>query len=340
MTTSDSSSIQQTAGVDQITYAQAINQAMHQAMELSDDVLVLGQLVDYKPGVFGTTTGLAERFGTDRVKDFTIAESVMTTTAIGAALVGKRPVLVHQRLDFMMYSLDAITNWLALWRFKSNGASDLPVTIRAVVGKGWGQGPQHSKSTHAWFAHLPGIRVAIPATAYDAKGLLLESILGNTPSIIIESRSLFSMADDVPQVPYRVRYGRAAVRREGSDVSLVCLGAFVPAALRVASTLVSESIDVEVVDLRTVSPLDVDGVCASVSKTKRLVVADPAWRSSGVAAEVIASVAERMGPALKSPPVRVTHPDSHTPMSAPLEQAYYPDDGALADAVRVAVRGK
>ncbi len=131
-----------------LTYAAAINEALTQAMDLSHDVIVLGQLVDYHSGVFGTTTGLAKRYGADRVQDFPVAEGVMTSTAAGAALVGLRPVLVHQRLDFMLYSLDAIVNWLALWRFKSNGDSNMPVTIRAIVGKSWGQGPQHSKSLH------------------------------------------------------------------------------------------------------------------------------------------------------------------------------------------------
>src|SRR5438105_15088517 len=132
----------------QLSYAQAINEALHQAMSLSDKVVVLGQLVDYKSGVFGTTTGLVEKFGPDRVQDFPVAENLMTATAMGASLVGMRPILVHQRLDFMLYSFDAIVNWLALWRFKSNGTSNMRVTIRAIVGKGWGQGPQHSKSLH------------------------------------------------------------------------------------------------------------------------------------------------------------------------------------------------
>src|SRR5205085_3980692 len=136
--------------------------------------------------------------------------------------------------DFMIYSLDAIVTWLALWRFKSNGEASLPVTIRAIVGRGWGQGPQHSKSLHAWFAHVPGLKVAMPATAFDAKGLLLESIFGEDPVVIIEHRSLFSLKDRVPEIPYRVKFGRAAVRRAGSDVTLVAAGAMVHFALRVA----------------------------------------------------------------------------------------------------------
>lgn len=317
-----------------LTYSAAINQALEQAMELSPDVIVLGQLVDYADGIFGTTAGLSERFGTDRVQDFAVAEGVMTSTAGGAALAGLRPVLVHQRLDFMMYSMDAIVNWLSLWRFKSNGLSNMPVTIRAIVGKGWGQGPQHSKSLHAWFAHLPGIDVAVPATAYDAKGLLLESIFSECPTIIIENRSLYSMADDVPEIPYRVRFGQASVRRIGTDVTLVALGSMVPPALRAASQLAEEGIETEVIDLRTVSPIDTQSIYNSVSKTGRLLVADPAWQSVGVAAEIIASVSQEMGQQLLANPVRICLPDSHTPMSAPLEEQYYVDDADLERAIR------
>ena len=322
----------------QLSFGKAINEALHQAMDLSPDVIVLGQLVDYKSGIFGTTTGLAEKFGTERVQDFPVSEAVMTSTGIGAALTGLRPVIVHQRLDFMIYSLDAIVNWLALWRFKSNGHSSLPVTIRAIVGRGWGQGPQHSKSLHAWFAHLPGLRVAMPATAYDAKGLLLESILGQNPTIIIEHRSLFSMTDHVPETPYRVRFGHATVRRAGHHVTFVAIGAMVSVALRVAETLAKEQIDVEVIDLRTVSPIDRKTICESVAKTGRLVVGDPAWYSCGVAGEVIASVSEAVGDKLKAKPARVCLPDSHTPMSSALEAKYYPDDDSVANTVRSVVK--
>jgi pyruvate/2-oxoglutarate/acetoin dehydrogenase E1 component len=320
-----------------LSYAQAINEALRQSMELCDDVVVLGQLVDYKSGIFGTTSGLVDQFGPGRVQDFPVAENLMTATAMGAALTGLRPVIAHQRLDFMIYSLDAITNWLALWRFKSAGKSSLPVTIRAIVGKGWGQGPQHSKSLHAWFAHLPGIRVAIPATADDIKGLLMESIFSESPAIFIEGRGLFSMTADVPERPYRVPFGKGKVRRPGSDVTLVALGTMVPLALRAAATLETEGVQVEVVDPRTISPLDTEGICASVAKTRRLVVADPGWRSFGAASEIVATVVENLGGQLKANPVRFCLPDSHTPMSSALEQAYYAGDDALAGAIRAIV---
>lgn len=318
----------------ELSYAQAINEALQQAMTLCTKVVVLGQLVDYPSGIFGTTSGLVDKFGPERVQDFPVSENLMTATAMGASLTGVRPVIVHQRLDFMIYSLDAIVNWLSLWRFKSNGKSAMPVTIRAIVGKGWGQGPQHSKSLHAWFAHLPGLRVAMPATAYDAKGLLLESIFGETPAVFIEGRSLYSMTAPVPEIPYRLRFGQAAVRRRGKDVTVVALGAMVPQTLRAAADLAREGIEVELIDLRTISPWDRTTVLESVSKTRRLVVADPAWRSFGAAAEITAVVCEELGRKLIANPVRITLPDSHTPMSSSLETCFYPTDTSVVTTIR------
>jgi len=318
----------------EISYAEALNQGLHQALELSESVIVLGQLVDYGPGVFGSTTGLVDRFGPERVRDFPVSESAMTAAGIGASIAGFRPVLVHHRLDFMLYSIDAIVNWMALWRFKSNAQSSLPIVIRAIVGRGLGQGPQHSKSLHACFAHVPGIRVAVPATAFDAKGLLLEAIFGENPVIMVEHRSLFALKDRVPAAPYRVRFGRAAVRRGGKDLTIAAIGVMVPFALRAASKLSAQGVEAEVIDLRTVSPLDSETVISSVNKTGRLCVMDPAWQSFGVSAEIVARVAERAGRALRAAPVRICHPDSHTPMSSALERAYYPQEDAVVAQLR------
>lgn len=322
----------------QLSYAKAILEATDQAMGLSSDVIVLGQLVDTQSGIFGTTTGLVKKYGPERVQDFPVSENLMTATAMGAALTGLRPVICHQRLDFMVYSLDAIVNWLGLWRFKANMKSAMPVTIRTIVGKGWGQGPQHSKNLQAWFAHIPGIRVAVPATAYDAKGLLLEAILGETPTMFVEGRGLYSMTDDVPEAPYRVRFGQAAIRRAGSDVTIVAVGLMVPLALRAAALLEKEGVSVEVVDPRTISPLDRKTICDSAFKTRRLVVADGTWHSFGSASEIITSVVENLGDKLRAKPVRVTLPDSHTPMSSALEPEYYPDENDIVAAVRATLK--
>jgi pyruvate dehydrogenase E1 component beta subunit len=324
--------------VNELTYADALRQGMDQAMALSKSVVVIGQLVDYAPGVFGSTTGLAEKYGVERVRDFPVAESAMTALGVGAAIAGMRPVLVHHRLDFMLYSIDAIVNWLSLWRFKANNESAAPVVIRAIVGRGWGQGPQHSKSLHAWFAHVPGLKVAMPATAFDAKGMLLESIFGEDPVLMIEHRSLFTLKDRVPETPYRVRFGRAAVRRRGADLTMAAIGVMVPFALRVATSLAEQGVDAEVIDLRSVAPLDSETVCASVEKTGRLAVLDPAWGSFGASAEVVARVAERHGRKLKADPVRIAHPDSHTPMSRALEDVYYPREADVVTRLKSLVR--
>jgi pyruvate dehydrogenase E1 component beta subunit len=321
-----------------LSYGKAINEALRQSMELSKQVVVYGQLVDYKAGVFGTTSGLVDQFGPERVQDFPNSENLMTAAAMGAALAGLRPVIVHQRLDFMLYSLDAIANWLGLWHFKSAGKSDMPVTIRAIVGKGWGQGPQHSKSLHAWLSHLPGMRVAMPATADDAKGLLMDSIFSQSPAIFIEGRSLFSMTTNVPEKPYRVRFGKATIRRPGTDVTVVAIGNMVPFALRAAAALERDGIQAEVLDPRTLVPLDTHSICNSVAKTRRLVVVDPAWRSFSVAAEIVATVAEQVGDQLKARPARVCLPDSHTPMSSVLEKQFYPEEAAIESAVRKMLR--
>ena len=323
-----------------ITYAEAINQAMHQAMELKKEVMVMGQLIDYKPGVFGTTVGLVKKFGEKRVRDFPVAESLMTSAGIGAAVAGRRVILVHIRIDFMMYSLDAVANWLSLWRFKSNNESNVPLVIRAIVGKGWGQGPQHSKSFHSWFAHLPGIKVAMPATGFDAKGLLLESIFGEDPSIIIEHRSLFKLNDQVPVKPYRVRYGKAVIRKKGNDVTLVAIGCLVIDALKVAKNLEDKGISVEVIDPRTLTPLDRDTIRRSVLKTKRLVVLDPGWHSFGASSEIIASISENNMHKMKSNPIRITLPDSHTPMSASLEKKYYIKQSEIISAIEKLINKK
>lgn len=319
----------------EISYAEALNQGLRQSMELSDSVVVMGQLVDYSPGVFGSTSGLVEQFGEQRVRDFPVSESAMTAAGIGAAVAGMRPVLVHHRLDFMLYSMDAFVNWMALWRFKSNRQSSIPLVIRAIVGRGWGQGPQHSKSLHAWVAHIPGMRVAMPATAFDAKGLLMESIFGENPVLMIEHRSLFSLKDRVPTIPYRIRFGKAAIRRTGADLSIVAIGMMVPFALRVATQLAAQGVQAEVIDLRTVSPLDTDTVCASVEKTGRLCMIDPTWQSFGASAEIVARVVERVGRSLRANPVRIAHPDSHTPMSSVLETAYYPGEADTVEKLRV-----
>lgn len=321
-------------GFTRLSYSAAINAALRQALEISEKVFVLGIGVDGKTGVFGTTAGLVDQFGPERVFDTPISEQAMTALAVGAANSGLRPVIVHQRLDFMLYSIDQIVNWAAMWRFISGGKAKMPLTIRAIVGKGWGQGPQHSKSLHSWFAHIPGLQVVMPGSPADAKGLLLSSVMSDDPTIFIEGRSLFSMWEDVPDQPYFIRLGKAFIRRPGRDVTLVAFGSMIPPAIEAADQLSSEGIEAEIVDLRSLMPLDLGAVIESVSRTGRLVVAEPGWLRFGAAAEIVAAVAEAIGDRLKARPRRVAWPQTYVATSAPLENDFYPTAVDLVEACK------
>jgi acetoin:2,6-dichlorophenolindophenol oxidoreductase subunit beta len=305
-------------------------------MELDDSVFVYGIGADGGTGIFGTTLGLVERFGPKRVFDTPIAEAGLTALAAGAASSGLRPVLVHQRLDFMLYTIDQLVNLIATWRFVSGGRAKMPVTIRVIIGKGWGQGPQHTKSLHAWFASVPGLQVVIPGSPADVKGLLLSSIMSDDPTIFIEGRSLYAMQEDVPDEPYFIRLGEALIRREGKDLTIVTFGSMVPLALQAAVELAKSGISAEVIDLRCLAPLDLPRVIASVRKTGRLLVAEPGWRMYGAAAEIIASVTETLG-SLRSPPRRVAWPQSAVPTASKLEEQFYPDCADLVVACRMCV---
>lgn len=320
-----------------LTFAQAINAALYQALELDPNVFVYGIGADGPTGIFGTTTKLVERFGHARVFDTPISEGGLSALAAGAASSGLRPVLVHQRLDFMLYAVDQMVNWMAPWRFMSGGRAKMPVTIRAIVGKGWGQGPQHTKSLHTWFAHVPGLQVVMPGSPADAKGLLLTSIMSDDPTIFIEGRALFSMQEDVPDAPYFIPLGEALVRQPGTDVTLVTIGSMVPLALQAAEILEQKGVSAELIDLRCLMPLDTKAILASVSKTRRLVVAEPGWRLYGAAAEIIASVAEDLGTHLLSTPRRVTWPHSAVPTSSHLENQFYPTCDTIVSACLASV---
>ena len=315
------------------SFVEAVNAALWQSMELDPNVVVFGIGADKKSAIFGSTAGLVERFGSKRVFDTPISEQGLTAIAAGAAKSGLRPVLVHQRVDFMLYSLDHLINWIASWHFVSGGRETLPLTIRAIVGKGWGQGPQHSKTLHSWFAHVPGLQVVLPGSPADAKGLLMSSIMSNDPTIFIEARSLYSMKEEVPEEPYFIKHGTALVRRVGKDVTLVTFGAMVPIAMEAADRLAAMKIDVEVVDLRTLAPLDIDSVLRSVAKTRRLVAAEMGWLKFGAAAEIVATVVENIGGGLAARPRRVGWPHSFVPTSSALEEAFYPDANSLVAAI-------
>jgi pyruvate dehydrogenase E1 component beta subunit len=266
--------------------------------------------------------------------DMPVAENAMTGVAIGSALVGLRPIMTHQRVDFMLLSLDQIINNAAKWHYMFGGKMKVPLVIRLIIGRGWGQGPQHSQSLQALFAHIPGLKVVMPTTPYDAKGLLISAVEDDNPVIYLEHRWLHNIFGPVPEKMYRVPIGQGKVMREGSQVSIVANSYMSIESLKAAEMLEKDGISAEVVDLRTIKPLDEKLIIDSVKKTGRLLAVDGAWRSFGVAAEIIALVSEQAHTSLKAAPARVTFPDAPTPTSWALANHYYPKSVDIVNAAR------
>jgi pyruvate dehydrogenase E1 component beta subunit len=306
-----------------LAFSLAINEAFHQTMAADPTVLLMGQGTKSPWYVGNTAEGLLERFGADRVIDTPVSENAMTGAAVGAALAGLRPVVVHARMDFMFYAFDPIFNAAANWYAMTGGRASVPVVFWGVINRGGEQAAQHSQALHAMFAHAPGLKVVMPSTPYDAKGLMVAAIRDPNPVVFIDDRWLYAQTDVVPEDLYEVEIGRGIVRRAGRDVTLVAISHMAHEAVKAVPELASLGIDVEIIDPRTVKPLDVDLILESVRKTGRLVVADVGWLTGGVAAEIAALVCERAFPHLKSPVRRLALPDCPAPASVSLEQAYY-----------------
>lgn len=306
----------------QRTYAQAINEAQELALSRDRSVLVIGEGVPDPKGIFGTTVGLVKKFP-DRVLEMPVAESGMTGICVGAAISGMRPIMVHARMDFTLYACDAIVNTAAKWFFMFGQKQSVPLVIRMIIGRGWGPGPQHSQSLQALYGHVPGLKVVMPSTAYDAKGLLLSAVADSNPVIFIEHRWLHALPGAVPKDFYTVPIGKARVVRRGTDITLITTSYMTVEAVKAAQALSHEGVSAEVVDLRSIRPLDRVAIVRSVQKTRRLIALDTGWKTLGVAAEVLAVVAES-GVPLKAPPQRITLPDIPSPTSWSLAAAYYP----------------
>ena len=308
----------------QITFSQAILEATEQCMERDPSVYIMGLGVTDPKGIFGTTLGLEKKFGSKRVLDMPVSENGMTGIAIGSSLVGMRPILTHQRVDFMLLSLDQIINNAAKWRYMFGGKMKVPMVIRLLVGRGWGQGPQHSQNLQSLFAHIPGLKVVMPTTPYDAKGLLISAIEDDNPVIFIEHRWLHNISGDVPKEKYSIPLGKAKIVKEGKDVTIISSSYMTLESIRAAEVLKKDGINAEILDLRTIKPLDKDTVEESVRKTGRLIVVDSAWESFGVSAEILALAVSNLFDSLKCAPQRVAFPDVPTPTSWVLANQYYP----------------
>jgi pyruvate/2-oxoglutarate/acetoin dehydrogenase E1 component len=307
-----------------LKYVEALREGAADLMAADKNVFLIGLGVPGPTGIFGSTTGLIERFGADRVLEMPASENGMTGMILGASVVGMRPIMVHMRMDFAVLSMEPLINQAAKWHYMYGGKMKAPITVRMIIGRGWGQGPQHSQSLQAWFAHIPGLKVVMPTTAYDAKGMLISAVEDDAPVIIVEHRWLYGASGEVPEGLYRVPLDKAVVRREGGDVTIAATSYMTLEALSAADMLAQIGVSAEVVDLRSLTPIDTDTLFASVRKTGRLLTADTGHTSFGVAAEVTALAAQGVFSSLKAAPRMLALPHIPTPTSPALADLYYP----------------
>ncbi len=325
-------------GERRLTHPESINEALNQAMELDPYVFVMGQGVDDPSGMFGATRNLHKTFGSERVFDTPLAETALTGIATGAAMAGMKPVYFHNRPDFLYLSMDQLANHAAKWAYMFKGKVCVPLVLWTCIGRGWGSAAQHSQALQGLFMHIPGLKLVMPATCFDAKGLFLSAIKDNNPVLIIDHRMNFRNKGFVPKEMYTVPLGKGAIRRLGSDVTVVATSHLVSDAFDAAQELAnSDDIEVEVLDLRTICPLDEALILSSIAKTGRLVVADMGWKTGGITAEISALAIEKGFESLRAPVERVSCPDLPTPAGYTLEDAYYIGKNDIIKAVRKTV---
>ena len=317
----------------ELTYCEAINKALHIEMEADPNVFVYGIGVPDKVKIFGTTAGLLERFGSGRCFDTPLSEDAMTGLALGAAVSGLRPVHVHIRVDFLLLALNQLVNMISSFTYGSGGLTPVPLVIRAIIGRGWGQGYQHSKSVISYFTHIPGLIVIAPSSPADALGLLRAAIQSNSPVIFLEHRWLYWAKEEVLDHFPIVEIGRGKILRVGADITIVAISWMVVEAMQAANILDEMGIDVEVVDPRTLRPLDVGLIFNSISKTKRILVADCDWINSGFSAEILSAVSENMLGELIAPPARIGFADAPCPTVRILEDEFYPNAGKIVNLI-------
>lgn len=312
-----------------ITYQQAVNEAISQEMAIDPKVFVYGLDVADHKAIFGSTNGLVERFGSKRCFSTPLSEEALLGFGIGAALSGLRPINIHIRVEFLLLAMNQLINIASSLRYGSNGNLSVPIVIRVVIGRGWGQGFQHSKSLQSVFAHIPGLKVIMPTTPYDMKGLMISAIRDNNPVICLEHRWLYWIESNVPEESYMVPIGQSNVIREGSDITVIATSWMNVEAHDAAQILAKRGIGLEIIDPRTISPLDDEVMVKSVNKTGHCIVADYDWLHCGFSAEVAARVSEKCFKKLKSPVSRIGFAPTPCPTTRPLENIFYPNAASI-----------
>jgi pyruvate/2-oxoglutarate/acetoin dehydrogenase E1 component len=315
-----------------LTYAEAIREATQQEMARDPSVIVFGIGADDFKAVYGTTRGLLEQFGPERVFDTPLSEDAMTGVSIGAALAGLRPIHVHIRMDFVLLAMNQIVNIAAKARYMYGGSVCVPIVIRSVIGRSWGQGAQHSQGLHALFMHIPGLRVVAPSSPYDAKGCLIQSIRDDNPVMFIEHRMLHSQRGHVPEEAYTVPFGKARILSKGSDITMVGISYMAVECLRARRYLEEVGISAEVIDPVSLVPLDIDAILSSVSKTGRLLIVDSGWTTCGASAEILAQVAERFQGTPRMRWQRMGFAPVVCPTTKNLEDLFYPNVQTIVSA--------
>lgn len=317
-----------------IRFVEALREGMRQEMERDPSVFVLGEGVGPHGSCFKQTEGFTDLFGLDRSRDTPISELAIAGTAAGAALLGMRPIADLMWIDFSMLAMDQICNQAAKLRYISNGQVSMPVVYRMSTGRSKSNAAHHSGSFYSWFVNTPGLKVVLPSTPYDAKGLVISAIRDNGPVIYLEHKLLYNVRGEVPEESYEIPLGVADIKREGTDLTLVATGGMVPISLSAAETLAKENISVEVLDPRTLMPYDGEAILNSVRKTGRLLVVDEGFRYCGFGSEVIAFVVENAMDCLLVPPRQLTTMHTTIPFSPPMENYVFPDPARIAGAAR------
>jgi pyruvate/2-oxoglutarate/acetoin dehydrogenase E1 component len=321
-----------------LTYVDALREAVAQEMQRDPRVFVFGLDVDDHKAIQGSTRGLVDVFGPDRVFGTPLSEDAMTGVAIGAAMAGMRPVHVHIRMDFLMLCMNQLVNIAAKSSYMYDGQVKVPLVVRSMIGKSWGQGAQHSQGLHAMFMHVPGLKVVAPSNAYDAKGCLIHAIRDDNPVIFVEHRLLYYTDAYVPEEEFEVPFGKARLCTQGDDVTIVGISNMLVEALRAAELLADAGIRAEVIDPISLVPLDIDTIVESVRRTGRLLVVDNAWTSCGASAEIVARVVEQVSNGKPIQVQRMGYAPTTCPTTPVLEREFYPDPSKIAQAAYAMVR--
>ena len=317
-----------------LVYLDAIREGMQQLMRENDNVFVYGEGIDIASGPFGVPLNLASEFGDERIFDVPLSEAANTGFGIGSAINGMRPIMIHFRLDFVLLTLDQIFNAASKMSYQFGQNLKCPFVIKVTVGRGWGQGPNHSQAFHSVFTHFPGMKVVLPSNPYDAKGLLVDSVLDDNPVLYVEHKSLFGSESNVPENIYRVPIGKGNIIKKGKDVTVLAFSSMVPLAMNCIEKLNTIGIDAEIIDLRSSYPLDEELIASSLSKTGRVVIADIDWIFCGIGSEISAIITENHFDLLKAPIKRIGLPHVSHPVSYSLENVFYPNEETIVNTVK------